>query len=110
MAKCMARSFRERERMRRFEAEAGCICLYLGKGGLRVEVAFFEYDARGGFEMETFEVLEDSILLSIPSNIKIFSCESRNKEIFGIEFVFIWRSFEMMPRFDSSFENFLESI
>lgn len=55
------------------------------------------------------EVLEDSILLSIPSNIKIF-CESRNKEIFGIEFVFIWRSFEMMPRFDSSFENFLESI
>lgn len=56
------------------------------------------------------EVLEDSILLSIPSNIKIFSCEYRNKEIFGIEFVFIWRSFEMMPRFDSSFENFLESI
>lgn len=53
MAKCMARSFRERERMRRFEAQAGCICLYLGKGGLRVEVAFFEYDARGGFEMET---------------------------------------------------------
>lgn len=106
MAKCMARSFRERERMRRFEAETGCICLYLGKGGLRVEVAFFEYDVRGGFEME----LEDSILLSIPSNIKIFSCESRNKEIFGIEFVFIWRSFEMMPRFDSSLENFLESI
>lgn len=106
MAKCMARSFRERERMRRFEAQAGCICLYLGKGGLRVEVAFFEYDVRGGFEME----LEDSILLSIPSNIKIFSCESRNKEIFGIEFVFIWRSFEMMPRFDSSLENFLESI
>lgn len=56
------------------------------------------------------EVLEDSILLSIPSNIKIFSCESRNKEIFGIEFVFIWRSFAMMPRFDSSLENFLESI
>lgn len=56
------------------------------------------------------EVLEDSILLSISSNIKIFSCESRNKEIFGIEFVFIWRSFEMMPRFDSSLENFLESI
>lgn len=67
--------------------QAGCICLYLGKGGLRVE--FFEYDVRGGFEMETFEVFEDSILLSIPSNIKIFSCESRNKEIFGIEFVFI---------------------
>lgn len=40
--------------MRRFEAQAGCICLYLGKGGLRVEVAFFEYDVRGGFEMETW--------------------------------------------------------